>query len=346
MIPYILILLFVIFWVNVEKFSLNRRAFWIPILSLSLFAGMRSYRVGTDTGSYVANYINNLDPNYFEYNETVEKGYQLFDYLILHLTHNYFWLFFITAFFIVYSYFKLIKKYSENYLLSVIIFVSFGTYTFFFNGLRQGIAMAIFTYAISALLNKKLWLYLTICLIASTFHTSALVMIPFYFVVNVRIKLIYKIIGVMLTTFILASPLIRYMADENTRYEAYTTNNDYGGILTLVFYVFIAIFILIVNKKLRIKSDIFTGLFTLYLSGISLLIPIAMLGAGASGPQRILYYFSWTLMIILPVIINSFKSKIVKLIFIILCVFYFYLTTSRFSNLTPYILNSNFEILS
>lgn len=346
MIPYISILLFVIFWINVEKFSLNRRAFWIPILSLSLFAGMRSYQVGTDTGSYVANYINNLDPNYFEFNDNVEKGYQLFDYFILHLTHNYFWLFFITALFVVYSYFRLIKKYSENYLLSVIIFVSFGTYTFFFNGLRQGIAMAIFTYAISALINKKLWLYLIICLVASTFHISALVMMPFYFVVNAKLKLIYKMVLVMLTTFIFASPLIKYMAEDNTRYEAYTAINDYGGMLTLAFYILIAAFILILKNKIRVKNEVFTGLLTLYLSGISLLIPIAMLGAGASGPQRILYYFSWTLMIILPVIINIFKNKIVKLSFIILCILYYYLTTSRFSNLTPYILNSSFEIIS
>jgi hypothetical protein len=45
-----------------EKYSLNRRAFWVPVLALSLFAGIRSYRVGTDTGAYVSNYISNLNP--------------------------------------------------------------------------------------------------------------------------------------------------------------------------------------------------------------------------------------------------------------------------------------------
>jgi hypothetical protein len=47
-----------------RKYSLNRRAFWVPVLALS-FAGIRSYRVGTDTGAYVSNYISNLNPAIF-----------------------------------------------------------------------------------------------------------------------------------------------------------------------------------------------------------------------------------------------------------------------------------------
>ncbi|ENU80970.1 hypothetical protein F975_00828 [Acinetobacter sp. ANC 3789] len=344
MIPYLFILLFVMVWVIFEKYSLNRRAFWIPTLALSLFAGIRSYRVGTDTGAYVSNYISNLNPSYFQFRDDVEKGYQLFDYLLLNITHNYFWLLFLTAFFIVFSYLRFIKKYSQDYVLSVIIFVTFGAYTFMLNGLRQAIAMAIFLYAIPALINKKLLQYVLICLFASLFHISALIMIPFYFLVNVNIKNIYKIMTVLVVAFIGASPIIKYMAKDNARYEGYTTNDDFSGLFTLGLYVVVALFVLVVNVKLKIKDELFNKLLTLYLLGIALLIPVSLLGAGASGPQRILNYFTWTLMLIFPILINKFKGFSVKLFFIILCVVYYYLATSKFSNLSPYMINSTFEI--
>lgn len=345
MIPYLLILFFVIIWIALEKKALDRKSFWVPLFALSLFAGLRSYRVGTDTRGYVANYTNSLDPNYYRFSDDVEKGYQLFEYLLLNLTHNYAWLLSITAFFIVFSYLKFIKKYAQNYLLAVIVYVTFGVYTFFFNGLRQGIAMAIMMYAMPALLDNKFWRYLLVCLLASTFHISALFMIPFYFLVNVKIQTHYKVMMVVIGTALAAAPLIQYMAKDNVRYEGYATNNDdFGGLFTLGFYVILALFILGINAKLKIRDEVFTKLSTLYFAGVALLIPIAFLGAGASGPQRILNYFTWTLIIILPTIFGKIKGVFIKLFFICLCIVYFYLTTTRFSNLAPYRLNPLFEI--
>lgn len=345
MIPYLLILFFVSTWIILERMALHRRAFFIPLLTLALFAGLRSYRVGTDTGNYVANYIDKLEPSSYKFSDDVEKGFQLFDYLLLQHTHNYAWLLLITSFFCVFSYLKFIKKYAENYLLSVIIYITFGFYTFFFNGLRQGIAMAIMLYAITSMLENKFWHYLLICFIASRFHISALFMIPFYFVVNLEFKTINKLIFVAFGSIILSSKIVHYMAKDNIRYKDYvTTNDDFGGIYTLIFYVLIALFILIINTKIKIKNDVFDKLFTLYLSGIALLLPIASLGAGASGPQRLIYYFVWTLIIILPMVIGRLKGVFIKLMFVSFCIIYYYLTTMRFSNLTPYIFNKSNEL--
>jgi hypothetical protein len=214
-----------------------------------------------------------------------------------------------------------------------------------FNGLRQGIAMAIFLYAIPALINKKIFKYILICLFASTFHISVLIMIPFYFVVNLQVKTIYKVIAVVIGTSIASAPLIQYMAKDNARYEGYTVGDNFGGLFTLGLYITLALFILGMNIKLKIKDVLFNKLLTLYFSGVALLVPVALLGAGASGPQRILSYFSWTLIIILPMIINKFNSNLIKFLFIVVCIVYYYLSTTRFSNLTPYMINPFFEML-
>ena len=93
MLPYLFILGFVMFWIFLEKKSLNRKAFWIPLSVLTIFASIRSYLVGTDTGSYTANFRNSLHPEYYYFRDGVEYGYQLLEYYLLHITNNYFWLF-------------------------------------------------------------------------------------------------------------------------------------------------------------------------------------------------------------------------------------------------------------
>ncbi len=345
MLPYLLVLGFVIFWIALEKTAVGRKSFWLPLLVLSLFAGMRSYRVGTDSGTYTRKFVSNLSTNYYNFREDVEFGYQLYEYLILKFTHNYFWLFFLSGLIVVYSYLHIIRRYSENYWLSVLLFVTLGIYTFFFNGLRQGIAMAIFALSLPYLLEKKFFYYLLVCIIASLFHKTALIMIPFYFLVNLRIKPLYKILAIFVGSLILSGPLVGYISSTNERYETYSeVAEKSGGILTLGFYVVLFVFIYIIIRHYKIKDQQFLKIFSFYGMGVVFLIPIAMLGTNPSGPQRLLTYFTWTLILILPVIFKKINNVYITSVSVIAFIIYFILTTSRFSNLTPYIINSAFEI--
>ena len=156
MLPYLMVFTFVMFWIALELRALRRRAIWVPLLALSIFAGTRSYLVGTDTGTYTSKFRSELNISNFQFDETVEIGYQILEYGLLSITKNYFWLFFITALIVIFCHLRIIKKYSIDYWFSVFLFITLGSYTFFFNGLRQGIAMAIFTIALPFLLKKKL----------------------------------------------------------------------------------------------------------------------------------------------------------------------------------------------
>lgn len=345
MLPYFLLLSFVLFWILFERKTLNRTAFWVPLIGLSLFAGMRSYRVGTDSGTYTINFRSNLNIYNFEFQEGVELGYQLLEYMLLRINADYFWLFFLPSIIIVYCYLVIIKKYSVNYISSVFLFITLGIYTFSFNGLRQGIAMAIFALAILYLLEKKFYLYLLICLFASLFHTTALFMIPFYFLVNSKINLTYKIFVTFLGSLFVSRFLINYIATTNERYEGYTeVSEESGGLLALAFYTILLFFIYFIIHLYKIRDVYTIKLFTFYAMGVVFIIPIAMLGAMASGPQRLLSYFTWTLVLILPVIFKKINNIYVTSLAISLFLIYFVLTTTRFSNLTPYIINPVFEI--
>lgn len=346
MLPYLLVLGFVIFWIVLEQKALNRKAFWVPLIALSLFAGIRSFRVGTDSWTYTRDFRNNLNVYNFRFDENVELGYQFLEYTLLRLSLGYSWLFLITGLIIVYCYLSIIKRYSENYWFSVFLFVTLGVYTFFFNGLRQGIAMAIFALALPYLLEKRLIPYLLVIAVASLFHTTALFMIPFYFVVNLRIKPIYKLLATFLGSLFTVQFLIEYIATTNERYESYTeVAESAGGLLTLGFYTLLLIFIYFVIHLYKIKNEHFLKLFAFYAVGVIFIIPVAMLGTNPSGPQRLLSYFTWTLVLILPTVFKKIGGVYVTSIAAILFLIYFILTTSKFSNLTPYIINPIFEIL-
>ena len=157
MVPYFLLLLIINIWIFLENKSIGRKAFWVPFILLVGFASIRNYSVGTDSIEYTYNFLNNLDPVYFVFNENIEYGYQLLSYIILNFTHNYFWLFFVSSIIVVGSYLYIFKKISKDYLLSVYIFITFGFYTFYFNGLRQGLAMAITIWAIPYLIERKIF---------------------------------------------------------------------------------------------------------------------------------------------------------------------------------------------
>jgi len=345
MLPYLLVLSFVVFWILLEQKALGRKSFWLPLITLSLFAGIRSFRVGTDSGTYTKDFRHSLDIYNFQFDKLIEPGYQLLEYTLLRLTHNYFWLFFITALIVVYCYLTIIKRYSVNYWFSIFLFITLGVYTFFFNGLRQGLAMAIFALALPYLLEKRLIPYLIICFLASLFHNTALFMIPFYFLVNLRIKPIYKILATFLGSLFVSRFLINYVSASNERYEGYAAaDQEGGGYVTLGLYTILIFVIYFIIRIYKIRDKQFMQLFAFYAIGVVFIIPIAMLGANPSGPQRLLAYFTWTLILILPIIFKRINNIYIISSAVILFIIYFILTTSAFSNLSPYIINPVFEI--
>ncbi|TCB46542.1 EpsG family protein [Acinetobacter terrestris] len=344
MLPYLLLLSFIMFWIFLEKKSLNRDAFWVPFFALVLFASFRNYLVGTDTGSYTSDFRNSLDSNYYIFRQDLEYGYQLLDYFLLKFTHNYFWLFFISSILVVGSYLYIFRKKSEDYLLSVLIFVSFGFYLFYFNGLRQGIAMAIVALATPHLINKNFLKYVLIILLASYFHKTALIMLLFYFIIHLKFKMEFKALAVFLGSFLISSSVVEYLASTNEKYSGYAEISEVkGGYLTLFFYFSISLFIYICYKKYNIKDNNYYVLMQLHIYGVLFLIPVSMLGANPSGPQRLLFYFVWVSTLLIPLTFSRINKKIVYFTFIFLAFFY-YTMILGFGNLMPYQLNEIFRI--
>lgn len=343
MTPYLALLIIVITWAHIEYRALRRRAFWIPLLILTIFATIRDYTVGYDSYIYTYNFLNKLD--LYDFDNGREIGYQLLEYSLLSITHEYFWLFFLSSLFVVFSYLSFFKKYSVDYISSIFIFLTFNFYTFFFNGLRQGIAIAITIFSIKYIFEKSFFKFFIITFAACLFHKSAIIMIFFYFLINLNIKLGWKLFISFSSSLILSKSILNYLVESNDRYSEYAEfNENSSGLLSLFLYVFLGLIIYFLRKILKLKDDFLDGLICLYLLGVAITIPILILGVSASGPQRIIHYSTWILCILIPFFLKKVNNNFIYLIFFILCIVYFCMFTSKYAGLSPYIVNESFRI--
>ena len=81
--------------------------------------------------------------------------------------------------------FYVYRKYSSRYLVSFFLFLASTDYiSWMFNGMRQFLAVTITFIGIKFILDKKYVKAIILILIASLMHQSALLMIPFIFIVN------------------------------------------------------------------------------------------------------------------------------------------------------------------
>lgn len=151
------------------------------------FAGLRSGIA--DTYAYI-NMFNEY-PLLAEAKEFItnpdarEPGFRLFSVLIkTYISQDYQpWLFIIASISGICIMYPL-YKYSSNYGMSVFLFIASCQFTWLLNGMRQFLVAAILFACTPLILKKKPIPYIIIVLILSTFHTSALIMIPSYFIIS------------------------------------------------------------------------------------------------------------------------------------------------------------------
>ncbi len=164
---------------------LNKKTpFWIwevglALLAFAFIAGVR-WNVGVDHGSYLLNYlrIQNGDAPRIQREFGFEFITNLFAKSGIHFSIYFGFLAFLQLFFI-YRAFK-DQRYLYPFLGIVILFGP--EFLSWMNGIRQMLAATIFVFAIQFIQKRQLWKYVGAIVLASLFHTSAIVLLAFYFI--------------------------------------------------------------------------------------------------------------------------------------------------------------------
>jgi len=314
----------------------------LSFFSIILLQSLRSWTVGVDVVAYLHFFERlasgeSISDFAFEFS-TLEIGYLYYNKLIaVFTTDSQLFLTIISAtIFIPTGY--IIYKNSKNLYVSIITLLSLIIFNFSFTGLRQSIAIAIVFLSFEYIKKRKLVIFLLMVLLASSFHTSALVFLPAYPLYFLRLRkkhylivLILFIVAFLVRKTILKS-LLLLTFDKYDNPELMVTSDSYTMLVIMFFVYTVAVFV-----KNNYKDSLsFNALSNFIL--MAAFIQIAAIESQVA--MRAGYYYFIFITLLLPEIINAIKVEKARngiaFLIVVVCFTFYYLTTVN-GPLDPYI---------
>lgn len=316
--------------------------YWLSFFILMLLAGLR-YETGGDWPNYTAMF-NNIEPfqELLQGNDEifqaqgVEVGYKLLCSICKIVSDNVQFLFFIIALFISTSLFRIIPCYSPLPQMSILVYFGILYFSLDMNVLRQGIAVMIMFYAYRYIESKNFWSLFCVAVFASLFHSSALIMIPVYFLLkrtysNKTLIVLFIIFNAILFLQIkwlspILELLLGYALDPviAARITTYLTNEAYavGRGITFGSVVNVLLFVLLIMNRKRLLTyqyfNLFLNLFMMYLFIYCCMSELVEVG------NRLKFYFMMSFTVLLPMLADSLKIRSNKVIvYLGICAFSF-----------------------
>lgn len=192
------------------------------------------------------------------------KGFVVFEYLLKTLiSESDVFFFFVIALFQMFCLVLIYRRYSRSYWLSMFFFIASTDYmTWLFNGMRQFMAVCIIFAFLPLLVKKKYAAMTGVVLFAALIHISALIFLPFIFIVNGRawnLRTIGFLIAVIVS-FFFVDRITDFLVDtmENTAYEGdieFLLNDDGTNLLRVLFYSVPAIMSFVFRPYIDAAND-------------------------------------------------------------------------------------------
>lgn len=329
MIYYCLIIILSVFsflrYTNVKRSYISVFGF-ISFIFLIILGGLR-FEVGADWVPYEM-LFNDTSSWYDVFYAREEKLYMIISYLLKLLYNNY--SFFIFIFFTISFSIKyyIIKKYSPDIFLSLMVYL-FGTFLIYeVNGMRQGMAMAFVMLSIPSILNRKIIPFMLIVITATFFHISALIFFPVYFLSRINISnkaMILFLIGcigiaIPFRYFLENSTIFQLiLATESFRhYSVYSNSAVYDTntpILSIALFqrIFIFSLFMFTYKDINIDSKVKLLFRNGYFISIIIFLFLSFNGQFAA---RLSFYYKNLDILFIPLIVTSFP-KIYQRVFLL-----------------------------
>ena len=250
--------------------------------------------------------------------------------------------------------FKMIKIYSEDYYLSVILLILMYTVYNSWNLSRQYCAIAIGTYAMELLLENKTIVSFFVFLLAISFHSTAAILIIIYFVKQIRWtkrRFIFFSMLILMSTafftllvrlFLYIFPRFSYLYAK--QFNAGDFGSHFGGVASGRKSIVSILFLMIVIVTLAfVRSERLTKLwFFMAITMVSIIIGIVF--RHYSAILRVQEYFNVICIISIPNMIEALFEDRTKRMFsklmlvLIMLVPYIVQLKENYSAIIPYTL--------
>lgn len=238
---------------------LKKLSYFNVWLILTALIALRDVSVGQDYQNYYYAIIRVAEGQMRSYDSSwLSPGFRaiirLFSHMGIPATAIVMIITFIFAAGTIYFFLRAIREFSIEPVLSLFILYSFCYVFQAMNQFRQMFAVALVLYSFRYI-DKSLWRYVLIIVIASLLHSSALIMLPMYWIVKLDInkKLVF-IYFIMAIAVIFLWPMARKLI-EYTPYAYYLGWKQYDvaatntSILNLIVRTIMVMFTLVFYKK-------------------------------------------------------------------------------------------------
>lgn len=347
---YILLLIITLALSLIDLTSINisyKRVFFLILAALCfLMAGLR-FMTGGDYISYESIFLYTPSLSNFDlfesFNNDVEPGFLLINMFLKSITSNPQSVFITFSFLHMVLLYYIYKKHSKYFLISLALFI-FNYFLLLTMGqLRQGTAYLIGILALTQAYEKNFIKFIFLFLLSLSFHTSAIVLLPIYFIANIKFKKM-QILTVLIVSFVLAYQIgiieifitkgiqwgvITSYIDYYSQFTRYTSNSL--PILGLLYRLLVLGILLYYREKLFKEDKRYNFLINMYFFGV---VAFIALGEISLISNRVSRYFTIFETIAFPYILVNLKNtnKVILLIVIFVLGIYFYLDTIYLKN--------------
>ena len=296
------------------KNSRTAKAAFLSAGSLILFfVSAFRYDVGDDFRPYTNNFIRLARMTNAELaTERMEKGYIFLNRYIQLFVNDFQMLFIMISLIVILLVFAILLKFCKNPSMGLLIFYLYGLYFNSMNFMRNVIAGLIIVFAYQYIKEKNLMKFAVIVLLASTFHISALVFLPFYFIFRLKFNYITVIIYSIFcgALFIFSQPIMEFVTTYvYTSYGPLTSREMFNGIP--VIYSLCSLTFLVCGMLLRKDLEKDSDMTSLMLSAAYMKFCFGFLGSKHAILSRFSLYFGPVMsLILIPDIIRVSYSNI------------------------------------
>ena len=341
----LLILIIITLTFPVVKHTENTSTIKLIISFILIFIyGAIRVDYGADYEGYKLSYEYMQDQIGLDPNHHIEIGFQI----ICKILPSYRSLIILLTSLVCCSYFFLFKDYIyPKYRMFSFILLFLLTHAFIgqLSGLRNAIPINLLMLSIPLLKNRKLVLFFGLMLFASFFHTSAPMILPFYFILTPKplskggayILMFAAVFYIVFSNIFMASLIYTIIGEWFSRYLLYMDGNvSQSSIIShLYFLMLLAFSAYALNQEKNGSKLIIIKLMICYFF-INFTVTIGL-------SERLFFYFAPFLVVGFSIVIENLKNKVVKMVYISLVFLYFAYRFFEWTSGETYIFYENYK---